>query len=89
MEVWSSQNKELQTKEISSCSTGTQTKEQAKDIMSSKDPILLKLHEELMQVQLALEWCEQETVPLKKYQELYKQFRELTITKNGTFDILR
>lgn len=42
-----------------------------------------------MQSQLALEWCEQETVPLQKYQELQKQFRELTITKNGTFDRFR
>jgi hypothetical protein len=89
MEGWSSHNKEVQTEEISSRSTGTQTEEQAKDILSSKDPILLKLQEELMQAQLALERCEQETVPLQKYQELQKQFRELTITENGTFDRFR
>jgi len=89
MEGWSSHNKEVQTKEIPSRSTGTQRKEKAKDILPSKDPILLKIHEELMQAQLTLERCEQETVPLQKYQELQKQFRELTITENGTFDQLR
>jgi len=49
MEGWSSHNNKLQTKEISSSSTGTQTKENAKGILSRKDLILLKLQEELMQ----------------------------------------
>jgi len=43
MEGWSSHNKEVQIDEISSHSTSTQTEEQAKDILSRKYPILLKL----------------------------------------------
>lgn len=65
MEGWSSHNKEVQTEEISSHSIGTQIEEQAKDILSSKDIILLKLQEELMQAQLALERCEQESLYAK------------------------
>jgi len=42
-----------------------------------------------MQARLALERCEQETIPPQKYQEFQKQFRQLTINKNGTFDRFR
>lgn len=86
---YTSHNKEVQAKDIPSCSTGTQTDIQAKDILTHHDPILLNLQEELTQAHLALEWYEEETVPLHKYQELQKQFRELTITENETFDRFR
>ena len=53
------------------------------------EPILLYLQEELAQAWLTLEWYEQETVSLQRYQELQKQLRELTIIKSETFDRYR
>ena len=55
MEDWTSHNKEVQTEDIPSCSIGTQTDIQAKDILTHHDPILLNLQEELTKAWLALE----------------------------------
>lgn len=49
MEVWTSHNKEIQTKNILSHSISTQTSLQAKYVMTHNDPIILNLQEELAQ----------------------------------------
>ena len=59
MEGWSSHNKQIQTEKVLFHSIGTQTEKKSEDSLSKKDPIVLKLQEELTQAQLALEQHQQ------------------------------
>lgn len=79
----------IQTEGLASHNKRIQAEEILNDAPSSNDPILLELQEKLVQAHLALAQCKKETVPLQKYQELQKQFNDLTITKDETFAKLR
>ena len=77
IEAWTSHDKE------------TQTRIQAKYIMTHEDPIILNLQKELAQARLALEWLEQETIPQQRYQALQRQLQEMNATESETFDRYR